>query len=204
MLATMVEIDDGVRLRTWTSGSAGDRRLAVVLLHGGPGLPDYLAPVAAVLEDLGSVHRYDQRGTGGSPWPGEHTIARHVADLECLLPSWGHDRVILVGHSFGTVLASYFLLAHPERVAGLVQIAGPFLDLPGLVPWREAYGAAQRARLTRSSGPGSTSWTPSSSELKPRRSSSSACPGCRTTPTGAGPRRGRRSRPERCGPSTGR
>jgi pimeloyl-ACP methyl ester carboxylesterase len=46
-----------------------------------------------------------------------------------------------MGHSFGTNMASYFLLAHPERVAGLIQIAGPFLD-----PWREADRAAQRAR----------------------------------------------------------
>ncbi|WP_460492275.1 alpha/beta fold hydrolase [Dactylosporangium cerinum] len=60
-----------------------------------------------------------------------------------LLDAWGHDRVVLVGHSFGTNMASYFLLAHPERVAGLIQIAGPFLD-----PWREADRAAQRARRT--------------------------------------------------------
>ena len=38
-------------------------------------------------------------------------------------------------------MASYFLLAHPGRVAGLIQLAGPFLD-----PWREAYLAAQRVR----------------------------------------------------------
>ncbi|MCW2933944.1 MAG: hypothetical protein JWM19_4906 [Actinomycetia bacterium] len=24
-------------------------------------------------------------------------------------------------------MASYFMLAHPERVAGLIQVAGPFL-----------------------------------------------------------------------------
>jgi proline iminopeptidase len=40
-------------------------------------------------------------------------------------------------------VASYFLLAHPERVAGLIHIAGPFLD-----PWRDAYQAAQRERRT--------------------------------------------------------
>lgn len=38
-------------------------------------------------------------------------------------------------------MASYFLLTHPERVAGLIQLAGSFLD-----PWREADQAAQRAR----------------------------------------------------------
>ncbi|MFC5833729.1 alpha/beta fold hydrolase [Nonomuraea insulae] len=113
------------------------------MVHGGPGVPDYLAPVAGLIDDLCLVHRYDQRGTGGSAWEGEHTIARHVRDLSLLLDAWEHDRVVLVGHSFGTNMAGYFLLAHPERVAGLVQIAGPFLD-----PWREADRAAQRARRT--------------------------------------------------------
>lgn len=139
----MIELDDGVRLRTWTTGDAASRRPPVVMLHGGPGLPDYLSPVADVIDDLCPVHRYDQRGTGGSAWVGEHTLARHVRDLASLLDAWGHDRVVLVGHSFGTNLACYFLLAHPERVAGLIHLAGPFLD-----PWRDADRAAQLERRT--------------------------------------------------------
>jgi pimeloyl-ACP methyl ester carboxylesterase len=135
----MIEMDDGVRLRTWTTGPAG--ATPVVMINGGPGLPDYLAPVAALIEDLCEVHRYDQRGTGGSPWEGEHTIARHVRDLATLLDAWGHQRAVLVGHSYGTDLAAHFLLAHPSRVAGLVLLAGPFLG-----PWREADRATQRSR----------------------------------------------------------
>jgi pimeloyl-ACP methyl ester carboxylesterase len=143
MTAAMIELDDGARLRTWTAGRATPHRVPAVMVHGGPGIPDYLAAVAGIIDDLCLVHRYDQRGTGGSPWDGEHTIARHVRDLALLLDAWGHDRVVLVGHSFGTDLACYFLMAHPERVAGLIQLAGPFLH-----PWREAYRAAQRARRT--------------------------------------------------------
>lgn len=117
----------GVQLRTWASGTASPGRPPVVLVHGGPGIPDYLAPVAELIDGENLVHRYDQRGVGGSAWHGEHTIARHVEDFVALLDAWRHDQVILVGHSFGTNLTSYFLLAHPERVAGLVQLAGPFL-----------------------------------------------------------------------------
>lgn len=141
MAAIMIEMDDGAQLRTWSAGSVFPHRLPVVMVHGGPGVPDYLAPVAGIIGDLCLVHRYDQRGTGGSSWEGEHTIARHVHDLALLLDAWGHDRVVLMGHSFGTNIASYFMLAHPERVAGLIQVAGPFLD-----PWREACRAAERAR----------------------------------------------------------
>jgi pimeloyl-ACP methyl ester carboxylesterase len=141
MPEAMIEMDDGTPLRTWTAGPASAPGLPLVMLHGGPGVPDYLGPVAAMVDDLCLVHRYDQRGTGGSPWDGEHTIARHVQDLASLLDAWGHDRVVLTGHSFGTNIAGYFLLAHPARVAGLIQLAGPFLD-----PWRQADLAAQRAR----------------------------------------------------------
>lgn len=133
-------MDDGAQLRTWTTGSltAG---VAVVLVHGGPGLPDYLAPVAGVLDDMCLVHRYDQRGVGGSRWDGHHTIGRHLQDLVSLLNAWAHGRVVLVGHSFGANLVTSFMLAHPDRVAGVVLIAGPFLN-----PWREDDRAAQRAR----------------------------------------------------------
>jgi pimeloyl-ACP methyl ester carboxylesterase len=143
MTTAMIELADRARLRTWTTGCANPQRFPVVMLHGGPGIPDYLAPVAATIDDLCLVHRYDQRGTGGSAREGEHTIARHVQDLVLLLDAWRHDRVVLVGHSFGTNLAGYFLLAHPERVGGLIQIAGPFLG-----PCREADRAAKRARRT--------------------------------------------------------
>ena len=140
-MAVMIEMDDGAQLRTWIAGSTNPQRLPVVMVHGGPGVPDYLGPVAGIIDDLCPVYRYDQRGTGGSPWEGKHTIARHVRDLALLLDAWGHDRVVLMGHSFGTNMAGYFMLAHPERVAGLIQIAGPFLD-----PWREADRAAATER----------------------------------------------------------
>ncbi|HEU5483754.1 MAG TPA: alpha/beta hydrolase [Microlunatus sp.] len=110
-------------------------------MHGDPGLPDYLEPVHLAVPDGWRAHRYDQRGTGGSPWTGQHTMERHVSDLKLLLDAWGYDRAILVGHSFGTDLASFFLLAHPDRVAGVIFLCGPFLG-----PWREVTHATERSR----------------------------------------------------------
>ncbi|MCY1145569.1 alpha/beta hydrolase [Actinoplanes sp. Pm04-4] len=135
-------MDDAVPLRTWTSG----RGAPIVMINGGPGLPDYLAPVAELVEHLGTVHRYDQRGTGGSAWDGEHTFGLHVADLGRLLDAWGHRRAVVVGHSYGTELALRFVLAHPERVAGLVLVAGPFLGQWRSVQLRRLTGD-QQARL---------------------------------------------------------
>ncbi|WP_174845189.1 alpha/beta fold hydrolase [Dictyobacter alpinus] len=38
----------------------------LVCCHGGPGLWDYLAPVAEMIDDLMTVYRYDQRACGRS------------------------------------------------------------------------------------------------------------------------------------------
>jgi pimeloyl-ACP methyl ester carboxylesterase len=67
MAAMMIEMDDGAQLRTWIAGSMIPQRFPVAMAHGGPGVPDYLAPVAGIIGDLCPIYRYDQRGTGGSP-----------------------------------------------------------------------------------------------------------------------------------------
>ena len=199
MAATMIEMDDGAQLRTWTAGPVIPHRLPVVMVHGGPGVPDYLAPVAGIVEDLCLVHRYDQRGTGGSPWEGEHTIARHVQDLASLLDAWGHDRVVLTGHSFGTNMASYFLLAHPGRVAGLIQLAGPSWIRGGKPTWQRKEHAAPA-----SSRPGLVNSMRSHRAPTPRKSSTSHCPGSPTTPTEPAPGTGRWPQPAPGAPSTTR
>lgn len=129
-------------IRSWTSGELTGRP-AVVLLHGGPGLPDYLEPVAALLDDLTLVHRYDQRGVGGSAWAGRHTLDLHLGDLDGLLDEWGHERVVLVGHSYGAELAARYCLRRPDRLAGLVLLSGPYIE-----PWREAYRRTRNRRMT--------------------------------------------------------
>ncbi|WP_433890397.1 alpha/beta fold hydrolase [Streptomyces sp. CA-111067] len=133
---------DGTRLR-WVALGDRTRQPPVVLLHGGPGLPDYLGPVAPMNADLAPVHRYDQRGTGRSPWRGSHSFARHVGDLAELLDAWAAPRAVLIGHSYGTDLASRFCLAHPERVAAVLLMCGPFVG-----DWRTGYRAERDRRMS--------------------------------------------------------
>ena len=137
----MVEGNGGVRLRTWTSGTSRPGRLPAVLIHGGPGLPDYLGPVASMIDDRCLVHRYDQRGVGGSSWDGDFSIDQSVDDCVSLLDHWKLDQVIMIGHSFGTDLASFVLMDHPDRVAGMIFLAGPFLGT-----WRDPCHAVERSR----------------------------------------------------------
>lgn len=134
----LVEVD-GARLHTVRDGEGPP----VVMLHGGPGLWDYLEPVAEMLGGVAAVCRYDQRGCGRSTGDGPHTLARQIADLEALRAHWGFERMTLLGHSWGASLAMHYALAHPSRVAGLIYVSGTGID-PG---WRAANQAARAARL---------------------------------------------------------
>ena len=133
---------DGAQIH-WTAVGDTTATLPVVMLHGGPGLPDYLGEVAPVMADLAPIYRYDQRGTGRSEWQGPHSLARHVDDLAELLDVWGAARAVLIGHSYGTDLASRFCLRHPDRVAALLLLCGPFVG-----DWRAAYRAERARRMT--------------------------------------------------------
>ncbi|QOV41451.1 alpha/beta hydrolase [Streptomyces ferrugineus] len=137
-----VTTDDGVRL--WASASG--RGEPLVLCHGGPGLWDMFEDVAALLDDLATVIRWDQRGCGRSercagPW----TTERFVADLDAVRRHFGPARMALLGHSWGAQLALAYALAHPERVSTLVYVAGTGID--PVTDWHPAYEERLLARL---------------------------------------------------------
>ena len=73
---------------------------ALVCCHGGPGLWDYLEPVAAMVDDLMTVYRYDQRSCGRSTGGPSYDVATAVADLDALRDHWGLPQWIVLGHSW--------------------------------------------------------------------------------------------------------
>jgi proline iminopeptidase len=100
----------------------------VVLLHGGPGTPGSgLGAVGGPIAERGfDVYAYDQVGAGRSERlddPTGYTVARNVADLEAVRTTLGAQRLVLVGTSWGATLATSYLAAHPDRVAGLVLVS---------------------------------------------------------------------------------
>jgi pimeloyl-ACP methyl ester carboxylesterase/predicted glycosyltransferase len=79
------------------------------------------------------VVTYDPRGNGRSDRPVDPTDqdASHlVGDALAVLDDAGVDRAVLVGSSFGTVLAYLLAAGAPDRVLGAVMI-GTTLDLEG-------------------------------------------------------------------------
>jgi proline iminopeptidase len=112
---------DGTRLAYPESGS-GPR---LVCLPGGPGR------ASAYLEDLGGLEaertlvRLDTRGTGHSELPADPSSMRFdrlAADVEALREHLQEERIDLLGHSAGSIVAQAYAAAHPERLRSLVLV----------------------------------------------------------------------------------
>jgi pimeloyl-ACP methyl ester carboxylesterase len=109
----------------WTTGDGPP----VLILHGGPGLSDYTAPLADELAGGFRVLRYQQRGLAPSVVAGPFSVEQHVADAVAVLDAAGAGRAYVVGHSWGGHLAMHLAVRHPGRVLGLV-IADPLGAVP--------------------------------------------------------------------------
>lgn len=128
--------------RLWTARQGEGPPL--VLLHGGPGLWDYFDDLAAMLDDITEVYRYDQRGSGRSERVPPYDVATFVADLDALRVHWGYDSWVVVGHSWGASLALAYAVAHPHCVDAIVHIGGTGL----IKDWRTEYHTLSDERRT--------------------------------------------------------
>ena len=113
-----------------TLGKAGTA-LPVIAINGGPGLThSYM--VQNDLWDRVAKNRlvvfYDQRGTGASKRlqsGATQSMDAQVADLDAVRNKLGLDKVVLVGDSYGGLVAMAYAAAHPEHVARLVLSDSP-------------------------------------------------------------------------------
>ncbi len=118
----------------------------IVLLHGGPGCYDYFAGSAFTqwLAERFTVFSYDQRGCHNSPSDGPFTTAANVNDLETLRRWIGTERITLLGHSAGAILALHYTAMHPANVIRLALVGPAGLD----GSWLRSFTATIRERLT--------------------------------------------------------
>ncbi len=96
----------------------------LLLINGIGAVLDLLDPFVAALPADREVIRFDPPGVGGSPTGalGYHmtTFAPVVGDLVTQL---GHDRVDVLGYSWGGQLAQQLAITRPDRVRRLVLVA---------------------------------------------------------------------------------
>ena len=119
---TTVQVD-GRSLET--AMMVGTGATHVFFVHGSPGEWQAWATYLndPQLANLGVRIAVDRPGFGGSMQGGVMPDLRQQAHLLArLLPS--HGRSIVVGHSLGGPLAAWLAIDHPDRVCGVVMLAG--------------------------------------------------------------------------------
>lgn len=98
-----------------------------VLLHGGPGM--YHDELYPFFLDFAKSHKlifYDQRGNGKSKLTKidstTFNVPLLVSDLEELRKEFGIEKLNIIGHSWGGLLAMYYAVQYPENVKRLILV----------------------------------------------------------------------------------
>ena len=138
----------GVELFSESTGSGPP----LYVLHGGLGLDHtYLRPWLDPLGASRTLVYVDLRGNGRSEAKSldDVTHATWADDVDALRRALGHDRIGLLGHSYGALIALEYALRHPGTLDALVLAeVVPALDYPDVV-MANAQARATPAQLGR-------------------------------------------------------
>jgi pimeloyl-ACP methyl ester carboxylesterase len=116
---------DGVRIWVQSVGGGAPGARVVVLVHGGPGLSlTYLNIFDQLASSSRQIVSYDQRGAGLSTRPANHNygLAAQISDLEAVRHWTGAQKITIVGHSWGGLLAAAYTATYPDHVAALALV----------------------------------------------------------------------------------
>jgi esterase len=94
----------------------------IVILHGLFGSSQNWAGIGRKLSSAGHVFAPDLRNHGESPHAPTHSLADCVKDLADWADARDLERLRLIGHSMGGLVAMGFALRHPDRTSGVASI----------------------------------------------------------------------------------
>jgi pimeloyl-ACP methyl ester carboxylesterase len=124
---------NGVRLHYLKAGE-GD---PIVLLHGYAETSHMWRPIMPILAKTHTVIAVDLRGAGQSATPdGGYTKAAMAQDIHALTRKLGYERVRIVGHDIGLMVAYAFAAQFPNDVE---QITLMDAFLPGVGAWHDVW-----------------------------------------------------------------
>jgi pimeloyl-ACP methyl ester carboxylesterase len=161
----------GVRLHVIDQGEAATPDAdapALVFLHGNGGTTEDWRISGLPQQAEAAGHRVlliDRPGFGFSERPrrlGVYDAERQGRVIQDALDQLGVARAIVIGHSWGALVAVAMALAQPKKIAGLVLIGGyvwpePRADVAGLLPtsmplWGDVMNATMMPWLARRVG----------------------------------------------------
>jgi proline iminopeptidase len=102
----------------------------IIVLHGGPGLfHDYLVPHFKKLAADYQIIFYDQRGCGKTPFPSDTSsikLESYIDDLEGIRKHLKIEKLNLLGHSWGGILAVSYGKKYPNNLSKIILVSpGP-------------------------------------------------------------------------------
>ena len=105
----------------------------IAVVHGGPGAPGQMAPVARELSrDRGVLEPLQTRAT----------LDGQVGELHDIITKHGTPPIVLIGSSWGAMLGYIFTARHPSLVSKLIMVGSGVFD--------NSYAAGiQKTRLSR-------------------------------------------------------
>ncbi len=117
--------EDGARIWYEAMGEG----VPIVLIAGGPGgNSDPFRKTHTLLRGLGKVVLMDNRGRGlsGEPGtgPGTYTLEKDVKDVEAVRTALRADKIVVFGHSYGSMVAMLYATLHREQTLALITSAG--------------------------------------------------------------------------------
>lgn len=151
-IASYISVDQGVDEGIYVTLGGQEQYLlirgqdvdnpVIIWLHGGPSSPDSFVNYifTKYLEDDYTVINWDQRGCGKTYFrnavqdPGNETASfdQAQADLDELVDyacsRFSTEKVIIIGHSYGTLLGSRYALNHPDKVLAYIGV-GQFVTI---------------------------------------------------------------------------
>ncbi len=116
----------------WMKVGAGPKT-PLLTLHGGPGAAhNYLLPLKALADDRPVIF-YDQLGCGKADSPPDekiYTIQRSVDELDAVRKALGLEKVVLFGHSWGSMLAIEYLCQGRGKGVEKLILGGALASVP--------------------------------------------------------------------------
>jgi proline iminopeptidase len=124
----IISADNTIHLKTFGGGSP------VLIINGGPGMNSN--GFVSLAQRIGKSNKaiiYDQRGTGLSKISNIDsntiTLDLMIEDIETIRKFLKIEKWVILGHSFGGMLASYYAAEHPDRIEKLILSSSGGIDM---------------------------------------------------------------------------
>jgi len=119
----------------------------LLLLHGGPGVPDSMRRTIAPMLPQFRCISFDQRGVGESVCRDRrYDMSAYLDDVEAIRNHMGIARWHVLGHSWGGLVAQAYTAAYPQQVKSLVLSSS---SLGVGADWKRTKREAFRTNRTR-------------------------------------------------------